>query len=82
MGAKEKEDLRTSMTVFNTLRIASFSVGELPVKNMEEEKGLAVGQIRTLHRKIKGAVNKEDYEKAARIQNTIKEWAKKLGIKQ
>lgn len=81
MGVKEKEDLRKRMADFNAVRIASFNVGGLTVKNVDEEKGSVIGQIRVLHREMREAIKKEDYEKAARIQNIIKERAKKLGIK-
>ncbi|HBQ29133.1 hypothetical protein HY02_05530 [Peptococcaceae bacterium SCADC1_2_3] len=79
MRAKEKEDIRKRISAINTARIASFSAGGLPVKNMDEEKGFAVGQIRVLHREMKEAIKKEDYEGAALIRNTIQVWAKKLG---
>jgi len=67
--------------VFNTVRIANFSTGELPVKGISKEKGKAIHQIRILYRELKEAVMKEDYLAAAKARDTIRLQAQKLGQK-
>ena len=80
MDPEKKLKILSRMAEYNTLRIASFSNGQLPYKQMEMEKELLVTEIKSLYRELRQRVKVEDYEEAADIRDKIKALAKSIGV--
>ena len=80
MEPKKKLKISSCMAERNTLRIASFSTGQLTHGQMEREKELLVTEIKSLYRDLRQRVKVEDYKEAADLRDKIKALAQNIGV--
>lgn len=80
MEPKKKLKVSSCMAEYNTLRIASFSNGQLTYRQMEREKELLVTEIKSLYRELRQRVKVEDYKEAADLRDKIKALARNIGV--